>query len=155
MDDEKCRYTLGIGLTVIACCTIIWKACATHHLDFLTVSDMRFVQVLLINTFLISQTVRVCKRKLGERNAGSVYSGPCTLMRLLSASLTNPVNISCSTSSLTATPSYIRTASLWALLNCGMLSPSVAPSLKDSQWQVKADTEYIYHPMLQTWNGNG
>ena len=23
MDDEKCSYTLGIGLTVIACCTII------------------------------------------------------------------------------------------------------------------------------------
>ena len=23
MDDEKCRYTLGIGLPVIACCTII------------------------------------------------------------------------------------------------------------------------------------
>ena len=23
MDDEKCRFTLGIGLTVIACCTIV------------------------------------------------------------------------------------------------------------------------------------
>ena len=36
-----------------------------------------------------------------------------------------------------------------------MHSPSVAPSLKAPQWQVKADMEYIYHLMLQTWNGNG